>query len=393
MDQQPGITAQPSARKPHPALLVDEPDTIPLRDSTTATCLGAPPYPRFPLPDALGAEWDALAMRLSAVPYLQLGWAEAWCRAFSTGEPELRTLWRGGRLAAVMPMVRQRKRLESAANEHTPGFGLLAEDRAAGLALARGLFEDRPLHVSLASLDPAGETLAVCRQAAEEAGYRVFIRPGERSLYLETGDGWDGYQAGLGRNLLRNLKRARRQLGQEGEVTMEVVTDGEQLDERLREAFLVEALSWKGDAGTAIQSHPRTHRFYTAVGRWAAEQGKLRLYLLRVGRRPLAMYFALLDQGVCYLHKGGYDPAFGRHSPGKLLMHDVLKDCFENGVRRVEFNGDAEPYKFCWAGSVREYQRLEAFAPTMAGQLAWAAFTYSRPVTNHLRLGLGLDQD
>lgn len=348
------------------------------------------PYPRFPLSRPLSLEWDNLAVRAAAAPYLHLGWAEAWCRAFSDGEPELRTLRRDGRLAALLPMVRKPKLLESAANYHTPGFGLLAEDRESALALARDLFDDGPLHISLTSLDPEGDTLKACRQAAADAGYRVVVRPFQRSLYLDLDEDWDRYEAGLGKNLLRNLKRSRRQLELEGEVSVDVVCGGTKLDECLREAFLVEASSWKGSAGTAIQSDPHTQRFYTAVSRWAAERGMLRLFFLRIGRRPLAMYLALQDHGVCYLHKGGYDPAFGRYSPGKMLLHEVLRDCFMGGVKRIEFNGDAEPYKFCWTGAVREYQRFDAFAPSMAGQLAWAAHAYSRPVTHHLRRGLGL---
>lgn len=351
---------------------------------------GPRPYPHFPLSRPLALEWDNLAARAMAAPYLHLGWAEAWCRAFSEGDTELRTLRRDGRLAAVLPMVRKQKVLESAANYHTPGFGLLAEDREAASALAQDLFQEEPLHISLTSLDPEGDTIKACRRAAEEAGYRVVVRPFQRSLYLDLDEDWDAYEAGLGKNLLRNLKRARRQLELEGEVTVDVVCGGTQLDEHLRQAFLVEAASWKGAAGTAIQSDPRTQRFYTAVGRWAAERGMLRLFFLRMGRRPLAMYLALQDHGVCYLHKGGYDPAFGRYSPGKMLLHEVIRDCFMGGVKRIEFNGDAEPYKFCWTGAVREYQRFDAFAPSMAGQLAWATYAYSRPVTHHLRRGLGL---
>jgi hypothetical protein len=71
-------------------------------------------------------------------------------------------------------------------------------------------------------------------------------------------------------------------------------------------------------------------------------------------------------------------------------MHAMFRDCFESGVRRIELNGDAEPYKLSWANESHEYKRLEAFAPSVAGQLAWAAFSYSRPVASRLRERLGL---
>ncbi|HEY3859314.1 MAG TPA: GNAT family N-acetyltransferase, partial [Gammaproteobacteria bacterium] len=346
--------------------------------------------PYFPADPSLVSEWEHLAGRLTTLPYLRFGWAQAWWRAFGLGSPELCILRREGRLVGVLPIARRQKVLESPANYHTPSFGLLAEDRDAASTLATELFSNDPTHLSVTSLDSDGESLEALRLAAEDAGYRAIIRPFARSLFLDVRASWEVYERSLSRSLLRDLRKSGNSLAREGKVTVDVVRGGEGLDERMREAFVVEASGWKGAAGTAILSDPRTQRFYTAIGRWAAEQGALRLYILSVDRRPIAMCFALQQHGISHLLKAGYDPAYGRHSPGKLLMHAMFRDCFENGVSRIELNGDAEPYKFSWASESHEYKRFEAFAPTVAGQLAWAAFTYSRPVANRLCERLGL---
>lgn len=347
-------------------------------------------HPYFPVEPQIACEWDSLVSRLKAPPFFEYGWAQAWWRAFGAGEPELRTLRRGGRLVAVLPIMRRQKTLESPANYHTPGFGLLAEDRDCADALAQTLFSDDPTHVSLTSLYPGSESLAACRSAAEQAGYRVLVRPFLKSLYLDVHGTWEDYERGLSTNLLRDLRKCGRTLEREGKVSVDVVRGDQRLDDCLREAFIVEASGWKGAAGTAIQSDPRTQRFYTAIGRWGAESGKLRLFMLRVDRRPLAMCFALQNHGICHLLKAGYDPAYGRYSPGKLLMHAMIREGFRSGLSRIEFNGDAEPYKLSWTETAHKFQRLEAFAPTVAGQLAWAGFTYSRPVASRLRERLGL---
>ncbi|HSN18162.1 MAG TPA: GNAT family N-acetyltransferase [Gammaproteobacteria bacterium] len=335
-------------------------------------------------------EWDELAERLQTLPYHQSGWALAWWRAFGHGAPELHTLRRDGRLVALLPMTRHGKVLEALANYHTPAFRLLADDTASASAIAQALFSGAPTHLSLTSLDEDDFTLGACLDAAEQAGYRVVVRPFVRSLYIDVDCSWTGYEAGLGDNLLRNLRRSRRQLAREGHVAVDVITGGPQLDERLREAFLVENAGWKGAAGTSILSDARTQRFYTAIGRWAAERGLLRLFMLRVDRRPLAMCFAIQERGVCHLLKAGYDPAYGRYSPGNLLMQAMIRGCFDERLQRIELNGDTEPYKLSWTRTTREHKRLEAFAPTVAGQLAWASFTYSRPLTSRVRARLGL---
>ena len=342
-----------------------------------------------PHPETL-REWDDLAQRLQVLPYQQAGWTQAWWRAFGCGEAELHTVRNGGQLLGLLPMVRRNKILESPANYHTPSFDLLTAHAGGAVALAQALFAGEPTHVSITSLDEERPTLAACVDAAEQAGYRVVVRPFQRSLYIDLQCGWPAYETELGQNLLRNLKRARRQLEREGQINMDVITGGDRLDESLRESFLVENASWKGAAGTSILSDPRTQRFYTAISRWAAERGILRLFMLRVDRRPLAMCLALEEHGLCHLLKAGYDPAYGRYSPGSLLMQAMIRRCFDMQLRRIEFNGDDELYKQSWARSVREYRRFEAFAPTVAGQLAWAAFTYSRPLTSRMRAHLGL---
>lgn len=283
--------------------------------------------------------------------------------------------------------------LESAANYHTPGFGILAEDNEAALTLARDLLAERPAHLSITSLDPAEETIAACQRSAEEAGYRVVMRAYQRSLYVDLVGSWNAYESGLGRNLLRNLRRARKHLEREGAVTVEIALGDRHIDGLLQEAFAVEASGWKGAGQTAIESDPRTRAFYTDVARWGAAHGMLRLYLLRLGRQPIAMYFALAHQGTCHLLKGGYNPVYHRYSPGNLLMQAVIQDCFAAGFTRIEFNGDAEPYKFCWAAAVRERKRLEAFAPNFSGRLAWSNFTFVRPVARRLQHAFGIRPD
>ncbi|MGE5624363.1 MAG: GNAT family N-acetyltransferase [Bacillota bacterium] len=349
--------------------------------------------PRFPLGTTLLEEWDELAGRTAATPYLYPGWAQAWWRAFGDGEHDIRTVRKDGRLAALLPIVRRDQVIASAANYHTPGFGLLAENAGVAVELARGLFSDRPAWLSITSLDPVAASLQACQQAAEEAGYKTVVRPYQRSLYLDLKGSWHEYESRLGRNLLRNVRRARRHLEQEGVLSVEIADGRERLDELLHEAFGVEASGWKGARHTAIDSDPRTRAFYTEVAHWAAARGMLQLYFLRLERRPIAVYIALEHRRTCHLLKGGYDPAYRRHSPGNLLMHDVIGNCFAAGLSRIEFNGDAEPYKFSWAAAVRERKRFEAFAPTVRGRLAWVKFSVVLPFKRRLRRSVGLRPD
>jgi CelD/BcsL family acetyltransferase involved in cellulose biosynthesis len=341
---------------------------------------------------SLMSAWKDLSVRCKVSPYLDPGWLTCWWPAFGTGEIEIRTLWRQGRLAAALPMARRTGQLESTANYHTPVFGLLAEDDSAAASMARDLFRDAPARVTFTTLEPDGVTLRACKDAAAEAGFRVELRPHLLSPYVDLRYGWNEYQRSLHSHLLRNLRRGRRQLEEIGPLKVEIVSGGEMLAERLDEAFQVEASGWKGRKHTAIQSRPHTQQFYRRVAEWAAGQGVLRLYLLRLVNRVLTMCLTLQQHDTCYMLKGGYDEGFKRFSPGNILTEALIKDCAGRGIRRVEFNGDAEAYKLNWAKDTQQYMRLEAFAPTLAGRMAWMEFNYSRPVTSRLRQAFHLQQ-
>ena len=345
------------------------------------------------LPDAdIALAWGELAARSKAPPFLHPGWLRCWWPAFGTGELEIKSLWRQGELTAALSLGRRQGQAESTANFHTPVFGIVAADASAARSMARELFRDAPAQVSLTGLDPEGTSFKVCKDAAEEAGFRVITRPHLLSPYAGMEYGWNEYKRNLHSHLLRNLRRGRKQLEEKGQLVVEIVSGGAALDARLEEAMQVEASGWKGTLGTAILSRPHTLQFYREMVQWAAEHGVLRLYLLRHAGRVLTMCLTLQQHGVCYMLKGGYDEEFKRYSPGNILTEALLEDCANRGIRRVEIYGEAEAYKMNWATGTNQYLRLEAFAPTAAGHLALAAYRYGRPITSRVRQVLRMPQ-
>ncbi|MGH8274210.1 MAG: GNAT family N-acetyltransferase [Gammaproteobacteria bacterium] len=342
--------------------------------------------------DSLGAspalveEWTELARQVRAPPQQQPGWIEAWWSAFGTGSLEVHTVREDGRLIGVLPMARHRGILEAAANIHTPGFGVLADNPpSVADELAQALFSSEPRRISLIDLDPGGETFRAFMHAAHEAGYKVLLRPYQCSPYLQITEPWAEYERRhLGKKWLKNLRRQRRQLGREGHLSLEIADGSNRLEDLLYEAYKVEASSWKGSNGTAIVSDRRVRGFYTGLAQWAAAQGLLRLFFLRLDGRPIAMYYLLEQHGVCHLLKTGYDSNFRLFSPGKILTLAVLEHCFAGELTRVEFYGNGERFKFFWAHAAIERVRFEAFAPSMAGRLREAAFVYARPVAARL---------
>ncbi|MDP8943904.1 MAG: GNAT family N-acetyltransferase [Actinomycetota bacterium] len=339
--------------------------------------------------DLLSEEWDALADRKGASPFLRPGWIAAWWDAFGHGRLEVLAVRRAGELAAVLPIVRRLGGAASPTNWHTPLFAPLAEGQEAEEELLDALYRGPWPRVTLSWLPRDGGGWTACRGAAARAGRRVRTETISRSPYLRVGGDFAEYELRLSSKRRANLRRARRRLEATGELSV-VVADGQVgLDGLLTEALVVEASSWKGASGTAINSNPDTERFYRRIARWAAQRGTLRLAFLRLDGRGLAFDLCFEDRGVHYLVKTGYDPEFGSYSPGVLLRREMIARAFESGLRRYEFLGAEADWKREWTETSHELGTIEAFKTSLRGVLDAVALTVARPMLARVRARLG----
>lgn len=331
--------------------------------------------------EALNEEWDELADRTGAIPWVRPGWIRPWHHAFGTGTPELVALRReDGRLAALAPLERRGRSLFAPANWHTPEFALLAEDGEARAELAQALVRLGGRRLQLSFLPPERSGLEEIRAAASARRYRRIERVLERSPYVELDGDWESYVDGLDRGFVKELRRRRRRLAEQGELTLEIRDGRDDLDAVLEEGFVVEASGWKGENGTAIRSSPQTLRFYTDFARWAAERGWLRLGCLRLDGTLIAFELNLEEGGRWYALKGGYDESFRKFGPGQLITEDIIRTCFERGLDSFEFLGNDDAYKLDWTSACRDRMLLQAFSPSLLGLGEHAAYAYGRPL-------------
>lgn len=317
----------------------------------------------------IAREWDQLAERLGASPFLRPGWIAAWGDAFAPAGLTVVAARRHGEVRGVVPLCRRRGELRSASNEHSPEFGFLAADEDTAAELARLIYGEKNTTICLDFIDPNDIGLRECREAATQAGYRTVERPRLRSPYLEIEGDWRDCASPSTR---REAERRLRRLGETGGVIFEIADGSERLDDLLEEGFRVEASGWKGKSGSAIAFRAETRAFYAGIARWAAERGWLRLAFLRLDGRPLAFVLGLETEGVFYSVKSGFDPGYRRFGAGGLLRYQLLARAFSAGLSRYEFLGDAEPWKLEWTATCRDRRVFRAFAPSTAGTLQWA---------------------
>ncbi len=83
------------------------------------------------------------------------------------------------------------------------------------------------------------------------------------------------------------------------------------------------------------------------------DEGALLVSSLCAGEALLAVHLGVRHAGVFYYWVPAYDPDLRKHSPGTLLIEDMMQASYEAGDGVFDFLEGNEPYKFTYATHVR----------------------------------------
>ena len=249
--------------------------------------------------------------------------------------------------------------LRSLSDDHSQRFDLLCSDGEAARALFVHLAADRTWDVLELrdALKSAGVDKLIA--AAEYAGHATAQWPAMVSPFLPLPSTVEALEQQLSAKFRSNLRRRAKKLNAEvGPVALErIPSDAPRavIDRALEDGFRLEAAGWKGDQGTAIACDPALTARYAQLARTFAAQGKLALYFLTVAGERKAFHYAMIEEGIYYLFKPGYDPALASYGPGHLLVDAVIRDLIPRGVRELDFLGDDMPWKREWTDQARPH--------------------------------------
>jgi CelD/BcsL family acetyltransferase involved in cellulose biosynthesis len=330
---------------------------------------------------ALEAEWNALVSATGAGPFQRHDFIRIWIDSFA---PEARLLILtgrdgGGRLVAALPLLETRgficgmpvRQLLAPANAHSCRFDMIAAEpgRAARGMLAYLLAREGWDVVRISDVPEGGRAWQILR-VAQESGLPVGAWPSQRSPYIDLPLSYEALAGSLRPHFRSNLRRRRRRLEALGAVSLEHVSDGAHLQERLAEGFALEHRGWKGERGTAIVQDAQTLRFYDALARSAADRGHLSLFFLRLDGRAVAFQYGLTCGGTYSVLKMAYDESLSACDPGHLSVEDTIKYCIARGLRRWDFLGADAPWKQEWNPALRAHHWLFIFRDSRLGRAA-----------------------
>lgn len=140
------------------------------------------------------------------------------------------------------------------------------------------------------------------------------------------------YEANLSSKFRRNMRRLLGRAEKKGFVSFHYINEFPDLEIAYQEFIQVESAGWKGEEGTstAISLDRNLTGFYFDLAKLFSDRNKCQINLMKIDNKCIAAQFCLIQHGVLYILKIGYDESFKDIAPGSLLLYDLMKKCTED---------------------------------------------------------------
>jgi CelD/BcsL family acetyltransferase involved in cellulose biosynthesis len=193
----------------------------------------------------------------------------------------------------------------------------------------------------LASEGPAAEAFRAVL-AKDGRKPRVLHRE-ERALLDTTLDADTQLQDALGSKKLKELRRQRNRLADDGEVGFSVSVSPQQTVAALEEFMKLETAGWKGERGTALAAKEGLSKFITEAVQKLAPQGKFEVATLTRGADVIAAGLVVRHGARAYFFKIAHDERLSKWSPGVQLTLDLTKYfCADETLSSVDSTATAD---------------------------------------------------
>jgi CelD/BcsL family acetyltransferase involved in cellulose biosynthesis len=305
--------------------------------------------------------------------FLSHEWFTTWFDAYGEGRiPHVLLVEDGPELLGALPLHRGASGhlplagvdLEMMANGHTPYADLVARPanaHAVRESLARFL-RSQALSWDCATLPEIAGAAHLAGLTRSLSDASCGIQHQRSAPYIALQGTWDSYRGGLSKRFVKVLRNNRNRVTRDADTRIECMENAASITAALEDVFAIGERSWQGESGTAVGSNAQNRRFYSDLVQIFAPQGRMRLwFLVRDGER-VAFEYHLVNRGVEFGLKTGFDRRFEKIGIGTFLDQSILERLFaDDALHEYDLLGDFDFYKQRWTTSARAYYRITLY--------------------------------
>ena len=131
---------------------------------------------------------------------------------------------------------------------------------------------------------------------------------------------------------------------------------------------------------------PHMPEFFRALSQCASRNRWLRLWVLRLNGRAVAMEYQIQALGVVHALRSDYALDARELSPGAYLNFRIVQSLFEAGdVTRYDMGPGTNEYKLRWASGTQETVTIEIYRDSLYGRFLNALETKAAQLARQWR--------
>jgi CelD/BcsL family acetyltransferase involved in cellulose biosynthesis len=322
----------------------------------------------IPFPGRLIAVWEELLQKSAFPnPFLTPVWHEIWLKNFGKSlevkvilvREEEGSVLGLGVFSQAKENSRSSLRLLGAADVYDYRDLIVSGGRDEEIlgVLARFLAEGPWTELELSGISEFSPTLKLFPPLLRSLKFQVTEEVEEVALYLNLPRTWEKFVEGLDSKDRHELRRKMRRVEKEVSFEFSEIGEGTSLEERMN-AFL--QLHRKSRKDKAEFMTPEMEEYFREIARRLHQRGWLDLPFLKVEGREIASFLSFRFRGTEYVYNSGYDPDYGRLSPGIILAAHCIRRAIEKEMAVFHFLRGREDYKYHLGGKEEKIYQIRA---------------------------------
>ncbi|MCP4746135.1 MAG: GNAT family N-acetyltransferase [Desulfobacteraceae bacterium] len=325
----------------------------------------------------LKEKWNSLLKKSTTNSvFLSHEWIRCWWEAYGREKKiSIILFFEGDNLKAIGPlMVSKRifnglpiKSISFIENDETPHCGLLVDrsyefsiilstliqhltsQKKWDIILFRKVFENNQIY---------DELKCICNRR----NYSLVSRKSLCSPILKIESDWDSFYSGKSQRFKKKIRYDLNRLKKQGCIEIQMHESLEQIEKVLDDIFRVGLRSWQGKKGKSIGSTKQNRLFFSKLPRALNEnENGILIWTLSLDGKIISYEYHVKQKDYVYALRGEYDTRHQPVGPGVVLDSEIVRNLFNNRVRRYNMCGDPYPYKLRWTSDILPHKDIIIF--------------------------------
>ncbi|HEV8384589.1 MAG TPA: GNAT family N-acetyltransferase [Candidatus Acidoferrales bacterium] len=316
-------------------------------------------------PSFCQAEWERLlAVGQSDVVFLTHEWQSAWWASFGRGELLLIAAERDGEVVALAPLFTEAGMVYFVGSGGSDYLNFIGDVRESEIldALLGEAKRRVPGFIGFVfyHVPDDSETGRHLEAAAARLGLQ-FLDEGD--LPAPALDIAAKREIALAAANKKSLVRHERFFTRDGLLKISHLSRGEEILPHLEAFFEQHRRRWAATPHPSLFCDAAQQRFYRAVTSAAAKAGWLRFTRLDWQDRAIAFHFGFCYRGNFFWYKPSFALELARHSPGEVLLRQLLLAAIAEGAHTFDFGLGDEAFKSRFATRVNRVRTWGLYNP------------------------------